>query len=280
MPVRAAVYYSINARSRILASAMAEGIMAAGDAAEVNQSWTFRSADADVAVFYGLEGSLPKVFADYRAAKKPVVFMDLGYWGRRNGGKYAGYHKITVNSRHPNEYFQRVTHGNERAKQLNLNVKEWNSNGKFVLIAGMSDRASIFFGYKPLQWEREAAKIVRAHTERPIHFRPKPGHSGSVEGAVLVSSAVPINASLREAHAVVSYQSNANIDGLICGIPSFCVEGAASAISHSDLSMIESPRRDVDRRQFCNDLAYCQWNLEEMKNGTAWRHLKNEGLIP
>lgn len=279
MPVRAAVYYSINARSRLLATDMAQGIRALGDIAEVNVSGSFRKPDADVAVFYGLEGALPRVFSEYRAANKPVVFIDLGYWGRKHGGRYAGYHKITVNSRHPTEYFQRVVHGNLRAKRFRLNIQEW-SAGKHILVAGMSDRASKFFGYKPLQWEREAVAAIRKRTDRPIYFRPKPSHYGSVEGAISVSNEMPIETLFHRAHAIVSYQSNANIDGLIAGVPSFCVEGAASVMSLSDLSLIETPKRDVDRQQFCNDLAYCQWNVEEMRSGLAWRHLKNEGLIP
>ena len=45
-------------------------------------------------------------------------------------------------------------------------------------------------------------------------------------------------------------------------------------IAHHKLSQIENLNYNIDRTQWCNEVAYTQWTAEEDSNGDSWAHLK------
>ena len=67
------------------------------------------------------------------------------------------------------------------------------------------------------------------------------------------------------------------VASLTNGVPVFCdpVNSAAAPISETDFTNIETPVYG-DRIALFSSLAYNNWNMEEMSNGTAWRMI-NEG---
>ena len=64
------------------------------------------------------------------------------------------------------------------------------------------------------------------------------------------------------------------VSSLTNGVPVFCDpnNSAAAPISETDLSKIETPKYG-DRIALFSSLAYNNWTLQEMANGTAWRML-------
>ncbi len=268
-------------RSQHIAHAMAEGIRRVGDRVSITPVSGFTKPKGDVACFYGFDRGLDKIFAAYRKADKPVVYIDLGYWGRRYMGTRMGYHKISVNDRHPTAYFQDVRHPCDRANRLGLKLEPWKS-GSFILLAGMSARAALVAGFGPEYWERNAVEKLRRYTDRPIVYRPKPNWIGAqpIQGAEFAHNKKDIDVVLRDCHAVVTHHSNVGVEALVAGVPVFSDEGIASKLALNDLSKIEAPNYDGDRQRFIQDAAYCQWNVVEMRVGAPWRHLKSEGLIP
>lgn len=281
MAARVVVYrVAEKTRSDIVGSALASGAARVGDSVEIRSPYDYRGVEGDVAAFYGYDAKMQRIFNEYRASGKDVVYADLGYWGRVDGGRFSGYHKISVNDRHPTAYFQRRKHSEERVKIFGIEVDEW-ATGDAILIAGMSDKGAIAEGYKPNEWELKVIEEIGRHTDRPIVYRPKPSWRGatSLPGAGFDRSAT-IELSMRDCHAVVTHHSNVAVDGLIRGIPAFCWGGVAVPMAGQDLSQIESPRRPSGRRQWIADIAWCQWSIDEISAGKAWAHLKNEGLIP
>jgi hypothetical protein len=267
-------------RSRVITEAMLKGIAAAGDRPRQRWANQYRGPEAPVGVLYGLEGLAPRIFRDHQRAGG-LVFVDLGYWGRREGGRWTGYHKVVVNERHPTAYFQRRPHDFDRAARLELKAQPWRSSGRHVLLCGMSDKGAQACGFAPEQWERETiARLLKA-TDRPIVYRPKPSWYGSrpLPGAGYSPREETFEQALADAWCVVSHHSNCNVDGLLAGVPSFCVEGVAAPLSETDLTKIETPRRPGGREQWIADLAYTQWTVDEIAQGKAWRHLKDEGLL-
>lgn len=236
---------------------------------------------SQIAVFYGLRGNLRQVFADYRMYQRKAVHVDLGYWNRTEGGKLYGYHKVTVNNRHPTAYFQNKRHPHDRFSKLGLQIKPWRTNGEHILVAGMGPKAADVEGFAPNQWEKDAVAKLRMHTDRPIIYRPKPSwhHPEPIDGTMLSPNNQPLEEVLRKCHAVVSHHSNVCVDALIEGVPVFCVKGVAVTMGLNDISKIEEPLIPDGREQWAADIAYCQWRPDEMKEGLVWRHLKNEGLI-
>lgn len=267
-------------RSRIVVQAMARGIRAAGDKPVIKPATLYRPNDG-VMVFYGLMGPLAKAIRRQQAAGGTAVYVDLGYWGRRRGGRWSGFHKVAVNSRHPTEYFQKRQHDERRFRALGVSLDEW-KEGRHILVAGMGDKGSIAEGFRPGQWECEAIEALKKVTDRPIIYRPKPSWKGAkpIEGTIFSHPKQRIEDVLADCHAVVTHHSNVAVDGLMMGVPAFCFEGVASTLALSDLSQIEHPERPDARFQWACDVAHCQFSVEEMTTGIAWTQLKHEGLLP
>lgn len=242
----------------------------------------YRTPIGDIAIFYGLNGNLHRIFFDYRKEGRKAVYIDLGYWGRRAGGRFSGYHKFSINGRHPTPYFRNNPKPPDRFKRFKLKVQSYNKGQDAILLAGMSNKASDVEGFKYLEYERKAVKVLRQHTDREIIYRPKPGRghaSTPIKGTTHSPRAENLEGVLSRCHATVSHHSNVAIDGLIAGVPAFCVEGLAHPMALDDLALIEKPLYPKHREQWLNDIAYCQWAVSEMRVGLAWDYLVSEGLL-
>lgn len=262
---------------------MARGITACGD--QVTRRFEHQyngKVEHEVAVFYGLQGKMPSIFYDYKREAK-AVYVDLGYWGRREGGRWTGYHKVAVNDRHPTTYYRARQHAPDRVGRFGLIPKPWRTKGFHILLCGMGDKGALAEGYLPEQWERDAIREIRKYTKRPIIYRPKPSWKTArpIDG---VGYSAPhdktLEQDLRLCHAVVTHHSNAAVDAIVEGIPAFCWGGVAAGMSSQDLSEIETPYFPTGRAEWIADIAYTQWCIAEMEAGRPWLHLKEEGLIP
>lgn len=264
----------------MIAAALLNGFAAIGETARLFNAGE-RGVLAPVAVFYGFDPDLRRVFAEYRRAGCTVVTVDLGFWARKEGGARAGYHKVSVNGRHPTAYFQTRKHDASRIEALGVAVRPWRQGGKTILVAGMSAKSAGVEGFTPEQWERQAIAVLKRHTDRPIVYRPKPSWRDAmpIEGARFEPHLDGLEGLLGDCHAVVTHHSNVGVDALAAGVPVFSVEGVATRLGLADLALIDKPRRDDGREQFMADLAWCQWTPREMASGTCWRHLKDEGLV-
>lgn len=265
---------------------MAEGIARSGDfpAILVENDYESRHlVEFDCAVFYGLEGKTPALFRDF-AARSAAVYVDLGYWGRREGGRWAGYHKVSVNARHPNAYFRAVAHPPDRLKRFHVEPKRLRTGttGQHILLAGMGDKGARAEGFEPEVWERWAITELRKHTSRPIIYRPKPSWKTAkpIAGTIYSGKDREVGQDLQNCWAVVTHHSNVAVDALVAGIPVFCWGGVALEMGLQDLALIEAPAYPADVLQWMADLAYTQWSIGEMKVGLPWRHLRKEGLVP
>lgn len=280
MALKVAVYQiKDHHRSAVVCSAMRTGIAKVGDEVIARFEDEYTEVEADVAVFYGLDGNMGRLFKEYRRNAK-AVYIDLGYWKRKEyPHRYAGYHKICVNDRHPTAYFQKVAHDNSRVAALGLKLEPW-KHGRHILLAGMGDKGAKAEGYDVEEWERWAIKMIRENTKREIVYRPKPSwrRACPIAGVGFSSRNVPIEKALKDCHAVVTHHSNVAVDALCSGIQAYACKGAAAPLALRDLSFINKSYCP-DREQWLNDLSWCQWNIEEMKEGVPWKHLKEEGLV-
>lgn len=268
-------------RSKILVDALLRGIKAAGDVPRLRWVHHYQQPDSDLAAIYGYEGRAVQVVKDYSNVSK-CVFLDLGYWGRHAGGRYAGYHKLVINMRHATPYFQKKPKPMDRFQRLGISIKPWRNTGRYVLVCGMGGKGAMACGYPVEEWEKWAINQIKKYTDRPIMYRPKASWRGArpLPGTVFHNPQSEFGEALAQAWCVVSHHSNCNVDGILEGVPSFCIDGVALPLSCSDLSQIEKPFKPDNREQWAADLSYVQWNVGEIADGTAWRYLKTEGLIP
>ena len=87
---------------------------------------------------------------------------------------------------------------------------------------------------------------------------------------------------LKDVWAVVTFNSNAAVEAILSGVPTFALApcSAALPVANTDLSKIESPffpNSDLTQ-QWCRHLAYGQFHNTELANGTAKAILEAEFL--
>lgn len=280
--MRVAIYHQQGYyRSEALADAMARGLLYHGHQPVRLRIDEFAGVRGEAAIFYGFGADAPQIMQAYRAKGYPVVNMDLGYWSRDSRKRMQGYNKVSVNARHPDAYFMRRAQQGDRFERLSLQIAPWRSDGGPIVVCGMSDKAARAAGLRFLEWETDIVSRIRALTDRQIVFRAKPNKRksfASLPGVESVSSEIPIEQALRGAWACVARHSNACADALISGVPVYCEEGIASALSMR-LDQIDNPPLPDGREQWAWNAAYCQWTTDEMRNGECWAFLKNEGLV-
>jgi hypothetical protein len=229
------------------------------------------------AVLWGFVTSCQEIIKNCKAQGIPFVFMDLAYWARDKG-----YFKVSVNDRHPTDYFMLQSKPDDRFRKFGLSIKPWQqlSPSSYVLLAGMSGKAAWAWGMQNEVYERDTIRILRQFTQRPIIYRPKPSwpDATNLPGAKL-DKVTPLSNAIRGAHCVVTHHSNVGCDALLEGIPVLSKYGIASVLGPHDLGSVEHPYYPAGREQWAYNAAYCQWSLDEMANGACWNHLKETGLV-
>ena len=266
-------------RSRSLAEACFSGLSKCGEIMTTQRRWDGRSYDE---VIFGYSWiSCNGAFLAHKHNGKKFVYLDLGYWNRRPPGmRWTGYHKFSINDFHPTEYF-RLNNPDDRFRKTGCRLKPWKTDRRSIVVVGMSVKAAQVAGLGFEQWEKETVQELRKHTDRPIIYRAKPN---SLEAKPIAgckwSQTEPMEHVLRDAHAVVTHHSNMAIDSLAFGVPVYCQTGLASTMSMESISDIENPYYPDGRVKLLFEVAYCQWNVDEIKKGKPFRYYRDKGLLP
>jgi hypothetical protein len=268
-----------NSLSKRVVPFMVAGAKAVGDSVTVMQDTEYTPLHADiydVAVFWGYVETLQNAMKGFTEAGKKVVYLDLAYWER------GTHYKVSLNARHPTAYFRDRPHDDTRRKRFGVEISPYMRKGQHILVAGLSQKAAWAEKEGPWgEYEAKAVEELQRYTQRPIIYRAKTsGTAAPIPGTRYSNLAEPLMPLLRDAWAVVTRHSNVAVDGLVIGVPAFAWYGVASVMAARDLAMIEKPYYPEGREQWLNDISYCQWSEDEMKDGTCWRHLKHEGLLP
>jgi hypothetical protein len=278
--------YKGNVRSKILLRALAVGLTRHGYKVTWKNIRHWKgNVGFDAAMLYGYMPPIHDIIQAHKAAEQSCIHLDLGYFGRTEGGTFAGYHKFARNARHPDAYFQRRKHPNDRIDHFNLKFKANRRKGRHILIAGASNKQAFVDGVPYQTWERSMITEIRKHTDRPIYYRPKPGDGKArpIEGTEYAQRG-SLQHFLTNCHAVVTHHSNMCIDAILEGVPCFSEIGVGCAVGYNtrDIHLIETPfyPHHDHIRQWLADVAYQQWNVAEMKNGDAIEYLRQEGLFP
>ncbi len=175
----------------------------------------------------------------------------------------------------------------DRWDKLNIEIKnnKINNNG-YILLCGQVpwDTQLQHINYK--KWIYDIVQEIKKYTSRQIVYRPHPKQSPKNNMAILnipdTINSVKKNLydDFKESFVVVSLNSNSLLEALIEGIPIFAFDKGSPIydIANQDLSNIENPKFPEDdiKKQKLHDIAYMQWNKEELENGEALNHiLKN-----
>lgn len=206
-------------------------------------------------------------------AGRDFYFMDTGYMGNQRslinpmGWKY--YHRIVKNDLQHTEIIKRP---DDRFKKLGIPIFPWKKGGTKILIAKPDEKPMKFYGLELDTWLDDTINTIKKYTDRPIIVRER----------VKSRQDRTITNTLKEAldddvHCLVTFNSNAATESVMYGIPAFSLSPthAASPVTSNDLSIIETPYYPDKHKvyEWACHLAYGQFHVNELKDGTAWRIL-------
>jgi hypothetical protein len=196
------------------------------------------------------------IFTQARQEGRTFYYGDKGYFGR------GEYFRVTKNSLQHNGVGAPAP---KRFDTLNLKLEPTRVTGTHVLVCPNGAVQYTLFGGDIGVWLTDVVNILRVHTDRPIRIRFR-------------GAAWPLSEDLKDAWAMVTWSSNAAVEGVMAGVPVFVQfeQAAAYGMGIPDLSKIEEPVRKTleERERFCHVLAGNQWTLDEMRQGIAWAHLR------
>jgi len=199
---------------------------------------------------------------------KTFYYMDSGYVGNykcaanKNGFKL--YHRIVKNDVQHNEIVDRPS---DRWNKLDYPIEN-RKQGKHILLVTPSEKPCKFYHINKKEWLENTISQIKKYTDRPIIIRDKAPRPQRIIKTIFDD--------LINCHALVTYQSIAAIESVLYGVPAFTLAPtAADPVCDKDLSLIETPTvQDKDKiYKWACHLAYGQFHINELKDGTAYRIL-------
>jgi len=153
-----------------------------------------------------------------------------------------------------------------------------------VVVCGQVPWDATVEGTDHEKWCQFAIDYVRRYTRRPVLFRPHPA-VGQAEAAKVYGFSIlppmcvePLEEVLTFAHALVTFNSSTACHAVVEGACVFAVDDGSMAyeVCQHDLAKVDRCEHVSDEQLgvWARNLAYAQWNLEELSSGETWRHLR------
>jgi len=273
-------------RETLIGEALAKGMAVHGDELVMVPKGEYKGpmAGIDAAMMFGVKSK--KMFRPHIDLGIPAIYVDKGYLGPRGPEARGRYFKFSVNAMHPIAYFQAERRDRDRFDALKITPAGWRKSrdDSHILVALSSQKYCDWVGQGNAT--KYAAKLVKQITnesggKRHIVYRPKPSwpDAEAVKGAGFSRPPERIRDVLRGCHALVTHGSNAAIDALLVGVPAIVLgDGIAKPVAGQSVKKIKRPYAPSRHalNQWLADLAYCQWNIEELASGEAWKHIKQD----
>lgn len=205
---------------------------------------------------YGILRGVGDVMNAYEEADLPFLYCDHSMFGQRRtkmAQNLEGYYRCIKNGRYSHQVPDCPP---DRFSRLHLEVAPWRPTGSHIVVCPLSTYVANYIGVNADEWLMDTMAMLAFYTDRDLIVKPKDDQT-------------PLEDVLKDAWALVTYESNAAVDAALLGVPVFCQKTAAAApIGNFELQHIERPDMP-DRQQWLNNLAYMQFTKHEIINGTA-----------
>lgn len=215
------------------------------------------------------------------------IYYSVGYDGLKRHADYC-------NANSPSD----------RWEKLGIQLKPWRKQGGHILLLGQTLKGQSSQHIDIYDWYAKVCRKIRTRTSRRIVFRHHPRIS-KVRPEAGNRSRVPkdretltaklgrgfpnfawhsgwlLEEDLRNCWTCVAFTTNAIVEAVVAGIPSFSLDEGCIAwpVTCHDTAQIENPPL-LPREQWAYDLAYAQWNVAEMRSGAVWQHLRPAAQQP
>lgn len=159
---------------------------------------------------------------------------------------------------------------------IDVEFKGWNTGELTHIVVAPSSQTVTYHinGVSQDDWTKKVTEEIKKHTDMPIVFRnkPRPGNQWWE---------TDIKDDLKNAHCLVTNMSLAGIDAVLNGVPVICHQrNICSFISSKDIKYIKKPMRPGRKtmNEWLKMVVENQFTLEEMRNGTAYRTLREQNV--
>ena len=281
---------AIKGRELAIGNALKAGFEKHGDTVEILPTEKFGRPDweSQLAVVIGIKGHSKKISEEYRRGGRHAMLIDKSYIARTE------YLRVSVGGfQPPYAHAQKRPHDRweKIAREFRLEPKPRRTGvGDYVIYAGSSQK---YCDWHQLGDATDFARSICHAINKTIGkadlnvkprllYRPKPswvaGHPDDakpVSGTEFSGPDVKLDALLPKCHALVTHGSNAAVEAIMAGVPVVIrSEGACAAEPMAELALENLFRphfpSDRERLQWLADLAYLQFSLAEISDGTMW----------
>jgi hypothetical protein len=277
-----------------------EGVWAAGDKGQI--VCDYDPVDADVAVVQGFvhPGSKQgqhltlrkQVFEKQQRDSKRSIIVDSNLFLYADSGNSNQFLRYSYDGVFPStgEYCNADPDPARWAllsNKLGIKLKPWrHGKGSDILICCQRDGGWSMSGQVLMPWLVKTIQSIRKTSDRRIVVRFHPGDKNILAHKrmitryrlpnVTISHSPSILQDFDNAYCVINYNSSPTVAAAIEGIPTIVLDPArsqAADVSHHSLTDIENIK-EFDRETWIRKMAMMHWTLDELKDGTAWRHLR------
>ena len=254
--------------------------------------------ESNIAVIFGSCRLEKKKMVDHMLKKKIIdehqghlLYLESALLGRKPDPSDNDYWRMGWN----HFMFQKGKFGftenpspdrfNKLQSELDIDLKHWKQGGDYILITMQSPNDASLFGLDVTQWAKDVVHDLSKITDMDIKVRPhpqtKPKHLSIIldqefNADIIDPTKSTIYDDIQDAYCVVTYTSGSAIDCIVSGTPVIALHPASMAwpvAGHSLQDVLNPPK--PARENYLYNLAYAQWNIEEMRSGEAWEHLKS-----
>lgn len=253
------IYANVKASHQVqAAAAIRAGLKKHGINAETKSLEDYQPAD--LVIFWGHRQKT--LIANQLANGADYLVIERGYIGDRMNWYSLGFNGLNGHA----EFVK--SDDTRRGESFRLLVNAWNPEGDYYLICGQVLGDASLTGVDYPAW---VYSLPTEHQGKPVYFRPHPvGFSYRVKHKILSGD---LRTALKGAAQVWIWNSNSGVDALLAGTPVVAFDRGAMCWDYAEKTL-GCPPKAQPVQQMVNELAWCQWTLEEMANGTAWEHLK------
>ena len=271
--------------SREVFDAFADSLVADGHTV----AWNSTNSDVDViwsVLWHGRMAQNKAIWDRAMAQSKPVVVLEVG--GIKRGTTW----KVGLNGINRDAFFGDDRNDSRRSDLLNLRLKPWRTNGKYILICGQHDKSLQWQNMPRMSnWFLNTYDEIRKHTDRPIIFRPHPRcrlehierglkHVYRQEPQHITNTYDDFDIDFNNVWATISYSSNPGIHSIIDGVPAFVSTHSLAYPAGNDIDFLHTIEQPLmpDRTQWLNDYAWTEYTIEEIAQGLPIKRLTNKLL--
>ena len=224
-----------------------------------------------------------------KASGGHTIAIDSNLFLYRDPGNTKSYLRFSLDDIFPTtgNYFNGIVDPARWGKiknDIGFDLQPWRKEGNHILICLQRNGGWSMRGMNVMQWCHDVIAELRKHTNRTIVVRGHPGDRNTKNYLrlklpnVVISNNADFLQDMKNAWAVITFNSSPGVAAAIEGIPVFVTDpvpqrSQAFDIANLDLSQIESPVMP-DRLNWIQRISMSHWNFEDLRNGSAWKHMR------